>query len=122
MALVASGNYHIENGHRDLDLLLQRSEKNYQYDKFLSTYCDNGFLTYFNVTEDAEKIEFISPTTEEQNARDQAFQDCLEACPCSEEDCVNTCLEQFPTLNKHREVPNKIQFRMGNKRIKERCD
>ncbi|MDW3191461.1 MAG: hypothetical protein R8G66_03825 [Cytophagales bacterium] len=120
--LVASGNYHIENGHRDVDLLLQRSEKNYQYDKFLSTYCDNGFLTYFNVTEDAEKIEFISPSTEEQNARDQAFQDCLEACPCSEEDCVNTCLEQFPTLNKHREVPNKIQFRIGNKRIKERCD
>ena len=120
--LIASGNYHIEKGHRDVDMLFQRSEKHYVYDKFLSTYCDNGFLIYFNVTEDAEKIEFIAPTTEEQNARDQDFRQCLDACPCAEEACVNTCLEQFPTLNEQREVPNKIRFRLGNKRLKERCD
>ncbi len=120
--LIASGNYHIENGARDVDLLLQRSEKRYEYDKFLSTYCNNGFLTYFNVTHDVEKIEYIAPTVEEQNTRDKAFQQCMEACPCAEDDCANTCLEQFPTLNEHREVPNKIQFRLGNKRIKQRCD
>lgn len=120
--LVASGNYHIENGHRDVDLLLQRSEKNYDYDKFLSTYCDNGFLTYFNVTEDVEKIEYIAPTTEDQNTRDKSFELCMEACPCAEYDCVSTCLKQFPTLDTQREVPNKIQFRLGKKRIKELCD
>lgn len=120
--LVVSGNYHIENGHRDVDLLLQRSEKNYNYDKFLSTFCDNGFLTYFNVTEDKEKIQYLAPNTEEQNSRDRAFQQCMDACPCAEDDCVNTCLEQFPTLNEHREIPNQIQFRLGNKRIKEICD
>lgn len=120
--LVASGNYHIENGARDVDLLLQRSERRYEYDKFFSTYCDNGFLTYFNVTHDEEKIVYISPTPEEQNQRDAAFQKCMEVCPCAEDDCANTCLEQFPTLNEQRDVPNKIQFRMGNKRIKKKCD
>ncbi len=120
--LVASGNYHIENGDRDVDLLLQRSVKGYAYDKFLTTYCDNGFLTYFNVSEDEEKIHFQSPDPEEQNERDKSFQQCMEACPCAEDDCADTCLELYPTLNEHREVPNKIQFRLGNKRIKEQCD
>lgn len=120
--LVANGNYHIENGSRDVDLLLQRSVKNYSYDKFLSTFCDKGFLTYFNVMQDDEKIQFLYPSTEEQNARDVAFNQCMEACPCEEGDCANTCLELYPSLNQHREVPNKIQLRLGNKRIKEICD
>lgn len=120
--LVATGSYELETGERDVDLLLQRPVKQYDYSQYLSTFCKKGFLTYFNVTNDEENTIFVNPTPEEQNIRDMAFQRCLEQCPCEESDCVDTCLEQNPILTEHREVPNQIKLKFGNKRIKEICD
>ena len=120
--LVATGSYEMETGKRNIDLLLQRPVKKYDYNQYLSTFCKKGFLTYFNVTEDQENTTLISPGVEEQNQRDASFQRCLDQCPCEEADCVTTCLEQNPILTEYREVPNQIKFKLGNKRIKEVCD
>ncbi len=119
--VIATGSYHLESGLRDIDLLLQRREKDYDYSQFLSTYCKNGFLTYFNIEEDAEKITFINPSDEEVARRNQAYQECLDRCPCDDATCVQTCMEQVPELVSQKIVPNKIAFRMGNKRLKDDC-
>ncbi|MEM9324679.1 MAG: hypothetical protein AAGA85_03450 [Bacteroidota bacterium] len=119
--VIATGSYELESGHRDVDLLLQRREKGYDYSQFVSTYCKNGFLTYFNVQDRKDEITYQEPSEEEKAARDARYRDCLERCPCATDDCETTCEALVPALTPRRVVPNKISFRTGKKRLKDLC-
>ncbi len=119
--VISQGAYHIASGERDIDLLLQRRVKRYDYTEFTSSYCDGGFLTYFNIVDDAEKLAIRNPTAEEVNERTSDFNQCMLECPCAVEDCEDYCKEAFPPLQPTREVYNDISLKLGNKRLKDRC-
>ena len=119
---IATGSYEINSGARDIDLLLQRNEKKYNYDEFVSVFCKGGFLTYFNITDDREKVEWNEPLQADITARQKAYSDCLINCPCSQEECTSQCEELFPPLERTLEVPNKITLKLKDKRLKEFCD
>ena len=120
--VIATGSYHLASGGRDIDLLLQRREKDYDYTEFVSTYCKNGFLTYFNIQDRPDMVNYVQPSDDELSQRQQSYQECLNKCPCQEEECIEACQEQVPALTSKKVVPNKIAFRTGNKRLKDVCD
>lgn len=120
--LVSTGTYEIESGNRDVDLLLQRSVKGYDYTEFSSTYCKKGFLTYFNVQNDPAETVLKPISSVEQSKRAEAFERCMNNCPCNKDDCLESCIKQNPTLNQKNHIPNDVSYRMGNKRLKAICD
>ncbi len=120
--IIATGSYELQSGKRDVDLLLQRAERNFDFTEFTSTYCKNGFLTYFNITDDPEKTELRNPSGEETLAWQERFDKCLNACPCSTDDCSQVCKEAFPAPEAQLETANHIAFKLGDKKLKKQCD
>ena len=118
--VISKGSYEVATGKRDVDLLLQKRDKKYDYGEFASTYCKNGFLTYFHIADDPEKSSTIEPSAALITKWTEDYSTCIRNCPCNEEDCITICEEQFPRPKVQNQVVNKISL-ARNKRLKDDC-
>ena len=118
--VISTGSYEVATGKRDIDLLLQKRDKKYDYSAYASSYCKNGFLTYFHIEDDPEKSQILAPPSELLNQWKESYNACIRNCPCDQSECVNTCSEIYPKPQETNQITNKISL-AGNKRLKENC-